>query len=272
MRIFIFLLPLIFSFLTSAHAVNYCTNGQLGAGWLFDEPSGLSFSDCTANANTGTGTSVVAGATGKYSLAIATTDIERNYVTVSPATSINALTTMSLGGWINPNSAGYGGNNCSGATLIGKLNGSAHGPQICINTDGSFTFTAYWSGGNASWKSSVTPILTGVWQHLAVTYSFSSSSNTPTFYYNGILVGNTVVNAPSGSPQSDALNTVYIGNEQGPSGNGGFDGDLDEVFIGNVVFSSTDISNIYTHGLQGIYNLRTSSTLINAVIKNATNI
>lgn len=270
MKKYLFLL-LFFLFIPNAHAINYCTNGFMGAAYKFDASSGTE-PDCTPNANTATGTSVTEGITGKYNLAVNFLNTNSTRQSASAAASINTLSTVSLGAWIKPNSAGQSGNKCSGATIIGKTDAS-HGPELCINTDGSFEFEANWSGGGTVWKTTTTPIVTGSWQHVAVTYSYSSTANTPIFYYNGVVQTNTrLTGAPFGSQGSDSSNGLSIGNETSGGGTGGgFDGGIDEPFIANVVLSSTDIANIYGHALDGSFNNGTVSILKAATLYDANN-
>ncbi len=260
----------LFSSLSMAHAENYCTDGKMGAAYHLDELSGNAI-DCTGNSNTAVKNGTITqGVTGKFATAYSFNNSNSTYLEAPAAASINTLTTPSWGAWIKPNSAGRSGNGCSGAGIVNKSDGS-HGPEFCMNTDGSFEFIAWWSGGAVRWKTSTTPIVTGTFQHVAVTYSYSSSSNSPVFYYNGVVQGTTLISSsPSGSQQSDSGNTLHIGNEYSNQG-GGFDGVIDEPFLANVTLSSTDISNIITHGLDGTYNNTSTSTINAAVLKHATN-
>ena len=272
------IIPILLLLVSNSYAnTNYCTNGQLGAGWKLNESSGSAL-DCTTNSNTGSlNGSITQGATGYSGFSGHTSysfpNSNSSYVTVSPATSINGLTNVSMGAWINPNSSGHSGNYCSGATIITKSDGS-HGPELCIDSDGTIRFNAWWSGGAAKWHTSTTPVtFTGSWQHVAVTYSYSSTSNSPIFYYNGSALSTVTDSSAFGSQNSDLGNNINIGNELGSGGNGGFDGSIEEAFIANISFSSTDVTSIYTHGLDGSYGGgggTGGSTIKNSVFYNAT--
>lgn len=257
-----------------AHATNYCTNGELGGGWLFDETSGNAV-DCTSNANNGTLTSVTQGITGHFNLAYSYPGIERNYVDVPAATSINTLPTLSMGAWVNPTSAGNAGSGlCTGANIFSKSGTSgAQQLELCITNTGGIVFTAKWTGsGLVSWQTTSSPVTTGSWQHIVVTYSFSSTANSPIVYYNNVAQTVSTFETPAGSQTSDSSNDLSIGNENLGSGNGGWNGGIDEAFYANIVLSSTDVANIYNHGLNGGFNNTTTSVLNSAVINNATNI
>ena len=268
------ILFLFFGF-TLANATNYCTNGQLGAGWKLNESSGNAL-DCTTNSNTGTLSGAItqastgfAGFAGHTSYSFPNSN--SSYITISPATSINGLVNVSMGAWINPNSAGHNGNYCSGETIITKSDGS-HGPELCVDSTGTLRFSAWWSGGAAKWHTTTSPVtFTGTWQHIVVTYSYGSSSNAPIFYYNGAALSTATDSSAYGSQTSDSSNNVYIGNELGSSGSGGFDGNIEEAFIAKVTLTSGDVTNIYNSGLDGTYGSAASvSTLFNSTLYNAT--
>ena len=244
-----FILILFLLFANNAWATNYCANGNLGAGWQFDASSGTE-PDCTSNGNTATGTGVTEGVTGWYNLAVSFPKSDSAYVSVPAASSINGLVNVSMGAWIKPNSSGISGNLCSGATIISKSDGS-HGPELCVDSAGTIYFSAWWSGGAAKYSTTTSPVtFTGTWQHVAVTYSYSSSSNVPIFYYNGSALSTSTISSAFGSQTSDSGNNLEIGLET-VGGVGAFDGVIDEPFIANVTLSSTDISNIYNCGLDG---------------------
>ena len=272
-KIYLFLAILSTCFLNTsiAHAINYCTNGQLGGGWKFDEASGT-LSDCTGNSNTATGHNVTEGVAGKYNNGVSFGNNNSDYVSASASATLNNLATISMGAWINPNSFGKSGNRCSGATIISKTDAS-HGPELCMGSSGAISFEANWSGGGVQWTTTTNPIITGSWQHVAVTYSYSSTSNKPTIYYNGtaLTVGSA---SPFGSQGSDSGNGLSIGNETAGGGvGGGFDGTIDEPFWGNIVFTFTDINNIMNNGIdgsQGSTPVSNFTTINNAVINNAT--
>lgn len=268
---FLLLLVLFLSISCMARATNYCANGQLGGGWKFDETSGT-LSDCTGNANTATGHNVTEGVAGKYGNAVSFGNNNNDYVSASASATLNTLSTVSMGAWIYPNSMGKTGNICTGSDIIAKSD-SSHGPELCLNSSGTISFVANWSGGRVVWTTSSAVVSTSSWQHVAVTYSYSSTSNTPKIYYNGASQSITS-GSPFGSQGSDSGNGLSVGNETSGGGvAGGFDGVIDEPFWGNVVFSSTDISNIMTYGIDGTENstpVTTFTTINDAVINHAT--
>lgn len=84
------------------------------------------------------------------------------------------------------------------------------------------------------------------WSHLVVTYDYGSTSNTPSFYLNGIK---QTTNVGSGSPSgthSLTAHTTYIGNNS--AGTRTFDGHIDNVKIFNYTRSPAQIAWDYNHG------------------------
>lgn len=255
-------------FITSpAWAVSYCSNGTMGGAWKFDETSGT-LMDCTSNANNGTGTSVTEGVPGKYNNAVKFLNSNGSYVGVTASGTINNLPSISMGAWINPASAGQAGSLCSGSTIIGKTNGT-NGPELCFNSSGRIQVLLNWSGGAVNWETTTTPITLGSWQHIAFTYSYSSTGNVPVIYYNGVAQPIAINSGgPSGSQGSDSGNRILVGNQTTAAG--GFDGPIDEPFWSNTTLSAQDITNIMTNGLDGTQNPPSSGTTIRqATIRNA---
>ncbi len=118
---------------------------------------------------------------------------------------------------------------------------------------GTFGGSAFWIPASASNHLSaghpptyqdvvdpdITPLSTGVWYHVAVTYD--AGTGTMSLYKNGILAASAVVGAYSET-------AMYIG-----SFNAGFvfDGLIDEVRVWNYARSATDITNSMSCSLTG---------------------
>lgn len=250
------LLTILFCLVSSwGWATNYCTNGDLVAGWKFDAISGTEV-DCTSNANNATGSndggaaSPTEGVTGKYSLAVSFPNSNHSFMQATAAASINNVPLPVLGAWIKPNSFGGSGVFCTGSSIINKHN-TGHGPGLCVNSTGAIVFSINRTGGTSKWTTTSTPVtFTGTWQHVSAFYSFSSTANVPTILYNGVSQPiNTVT--PSGTQGDDSGNPISIGNDANFASGGKFDGTIDEPFYGNFAASSTDINSIMTCGVDG---------------------
>jgi len=95
--------------------------------------------------------------------------------------------------------------------------------EIYYNGTTNLRIEAGFDTQHGSWTF---PCGTGAWNHVAVTYDNSSTSNDPVAYVNGSSVSVTEINTPSGSASSDAANSLYLGG----NGSGGYtwDGHVEE--------------------------------------------
>jgi hypothetical protein len=207
------------------------SNGYAGVWHLHDD-----FLDSTGNANNGTNsgsTDVSAQVADGQSF-----DAVDNYIEVGSGASIDNI--FAGGGtvtaWINP--TGWGENN------YGRIFDKATG----VFGDDGWNFELYGGGpsalafehgfsvANGAWQVA-NGISLSSWQHVAVTYNNSSTTNDPAFYIDGQPQTETESRGPVGSADSDAASIARIGNI-GNDTTRTFDGILDEVRVSDVIRSA----------------------------------
>jgi len=115
----------------------------------------------------------------------------------------------------------------------------------------SGTTNAFWipNGGNLSSGHNFsyitiqdpTPMVTGVWYHVAVTYD--ATTDIMSLYKNGVLVASGDADNVGGAPAYSETE-LYIGTYNNGGGPGGFlfDGQIDEVRIWNIVRTQAEIA------------------------------
>ena len=105
------------------------------------------------------------------------------------------------------------------------------------------------SNTNADFLTSDEVILENKMNHIAITYDDSSSSNTPSFYVNGVSTaidtGNSTI--PVGSASADASSNLIIGNALA-GGTRSFDGIIDEVSLFKTELTQSEILELYNSG------------------------
>ena len=130
------------------------------------------------------------GATGQFGLAF---DFAQTNNTGFSSTDIAAMTnirTLSVGAWTAPDSDGDINVGClTGGSIFQKRDA---GDGWCIGLDSgtgpvNFRFAYQWTGGIGRWTTDTAEVdFTPAYQHLAVTYSATATTNDPIFYYNGV--------------------------------------------------------------------------------------
>lgn len=221
--------------------------------WKLDEGSGTSVTDSTGNASAGT---ISGGATYTSNVFMRPRQLVRDFGTclnfdgiddiasITTVSAQNDLTTITLAAWINPRSFGES----SSGRIFSKASGLTGRWRLGMNNSGGtrLNFVAQWNGGSTgNWASPVGSIQLGVWQHVAVTYDMTSTSNDPLYYINGVLVSTTETSAPSGSLTADDAN-AYIGNDSTTART--FDGLIDDVQLYNKVLTQAEITALYYQG------------------------
>jgi Concanavalin A-like lectin/glucanases superfamily len=115
----------------------------------------------------------------------------------------------------------------------------------------TFTFEHARAGTIGRWRMPSSTMAFSAWQHVAVSYDGSSTTNDPVFYYNGASVTVTEMSTPTSTIADDSANEFYIGNRSG--GTRVFDGYLFDARIYNRVLAAKEISTIYAcQGHDGI--------------------
>ena len=146
--------------------------------------------------------------------------------------------------WIFP--TGWGENGY-GRILDKSSSASSTGDGwvIRMNKDngGIINFGQGFSGGRGWWKIPNGSISLNSWQHIAVAYDASSTSNDPAIYLNGAPLTVTRVDSPSGSVRSDAAINLRLGNFAGGTSHT-FGGMIDDARIYDHMLTAAEIADV----------------------------
>jgi hypothetical protein len=115
-----------------------------------------------------------------------------------------------LSAWIYPTSIGEGsegriGDKASGTTGQTGWSFATYTNNVLMFRKGFGTTRGYWTTPAGS-------IALSGWNYVVVAYNQNNIANNPTIYINGVSQGITEVSAPAGAVQSDAANTLVLGN------------------------------------------------------------
>lgn len=200
--------------------------------WLFDEGSGDTAKDSSANGNNGK-LKNIKWVDGKFGKALSF-DGSTGYVLVPDSKSLSMTGNMTIVAWVNASKL------AATAALIRK------------GSEGAADITWLWylrSGTQLDMFSAAGEVATtfnpttGTWYHLATTID---GSNKAKHYVNGVLKNNDFTSG-SGTPTwKDDDKPLNIGEWSTFD----FAGVMDEVAIFNVALAENDIKDIMTNGLQ----------------------
>ncbi|MGI9341198.1 MAG: LamG domain-containing protein, partial [Gammaproteobacteria bacterium] len=146
--------------------------------------------------------------------------------------------------WIEP--AGWGENG------YGRIFDKSSSPSstndgwaLRMSTDngGIINFGQGFTGGRGWWKIPNGSISLNTWQHVAVAYDASSTTNDPVIYLDGSPLAVTEVDSPSGSVRSDASINLRLGNYAGATSHT-FDGKIDDARVYDRMLSAAEIASI----------------------------
>jgi hypothetical protein len=143
--------------------------------------------------------------------------------------------------WINP--ASWGGNGY-GRIFDKSSSPSATGDGWAIHLDkdnGGLNFGQGFNGGRGWWRFAESSIDFDTWQHIALAYDASSTSNDPIAYLNGSPVAVTRVDSPSGPVRSDAALDLRLGSDASVTLNV-FDGKIDDARIYDHMLGAAEIA------------------------------
>ncbi len=222
------------------------TNGLVGE-WSFDgaDISGTTAYDRSGQGNNGTLVNSPTKTQGRVGQGLGTNPTIDGYMNAGSAASLDDITTRTVTAWIKPTTSGennYGRIADKTQWLFYTCDNSFIG---CSSTNNKLAFAQNFSTTNATWRT-VNNITLGTWQHVAVTYDASSSSNDPIFYINGVPAGTYEYQAPVGTFLTDAADSLCVGNSS--TSTRSFDGTLDEVRVYNRVLSASEIQSLYALG------------------------
>ncbi len=214
------------------------TNDGLAVHLKFDESSGTTAADSTVNGLDGSldngldaATDSVAGVSGRA------LDFDGSDDRVSiPANALhNDSNTFTYAGWFYPTSTTQNRRFFENGVTV--LNQWSNG-QITIAV-------GRWSGGYAQWETPTGTITPDAWQHVAVTYDYSSTANDPAIYVNGSAVSLNETTAPSGSVTNTANYTIYVGNRADSARP--WAGRIDDFRMYNRVLNAEEVALLFTN-------------------------
>jgi hypothetical protein len=162
--------------------------------WKLDETSGSMAADSSPSANDGNLFGDPTWTPGQIDGSLA---LDGDGVSVSDPEEMHDLDTISVSMWFNANSVGQSGK----GTFMSKDDSFA---IRFSNVQHRVFFSAKrWDGGTGSWSfhKADNSSLLGGWHHLVFVYDYSSETNVPTAYLDGVVMDfeNTAIpHAPGG--------------------------------------------------------------------------
>jgi RNA polymerase sigma-70 factor (ECF subfamily) len=224
--------------------------------WKFDETDGQFAADSSGNGFNGTlnDRSAPGWSDGKVGGAL-DFDSASSAVLVGSPIALNDLTRYTIAAWILPRTFGQPepiGLNNHGRILDKRSRNSESSRegtvgwsllisnQVPASSSGTFHFRQAFSSLEGWWGSQSDSVELGLWQHIALTYDNSSTTNLPAFYINGTRVTTVVEAEPAGTVIPDAASALVIGNVDTPTR--AFDGILDDVRLYGRILTPAEIT------------------------------
>ena len=213
-------------------------NSALVGHWKLDETSGTAVAADSSNyGNNGTYTldNSRYEQDGIIDNAISTENNE--FIEVPHDSSFGNLDKLTLTGWAYPTGSGSG-------YLIYKSDDYSISSGSSNNR---IIFTANrWNASIGRWRTNDDAIIDGQWNHIAITYDYSDTSNDPLLFVNGQSVAFTnETSTPSGSLLSSTEN-LFIGNTDSPLSSTDWSEPFDDIRIYNKILSATEIAELAT--------------------------
>ena len=123
--------------------------------------------------------------------------------------------------------------------------GAALGWAFQLDDPDTLRFEYGWTTTNGNWVTTpTTPINTGTEYHVALSYNDGAVGNNPSIYVDGVLQALTEPSTPAGSAESDAAQTLAIGNIVASAYNRGFDGRIFDVRCYSRILTAAEILDI----------------------------
>jgi hypothetical protein len=166
-------------------------------------------------------------------------------ISVAAVASVNDIfgSDGTVSAWIYPtglgeNNDGRIGDKASGTT---GQNGWSFGTY----TNNVLMFRKGFGGTRGYWNTSPGSITLNAWNYVAVAYNQGNTANDPTLYINGVPVAFLEASSPAGAVQSDAANTLVLGNRPGQGRT--FAGIIDELRASKTIRSAAWIATEYAN-------------------------
>lgn len=210
--------------------------------WDFEEGSGSTAYDTSGNANdcshTDTYTPAKIGKAINYNEGVRLTCGSGSTMDDLPSTGLTAEA------WIYPRDMGE----FNWGAIINKSSDGANGWILAF--DGTTTNGLYFRSDHATTDLNVITTNNAVtlnrWNHVAVTWTGSTTATTAKIYVNGREVSYGTQTNGSGARASDASETLFIGEVNGQTN--GFDGIIDQARVFNYVRTPAQIAWDYNRG------------------------
>lgn len=203
------------------------------AYWKLDEGTALSAFDQSINGYTGTlgsatGITWVAGKSGTACFFTRVAGVAYQ-IGAGTAAMCNFTDNFTLSAWVRPNALTNTG------MILGKDSYPANGYRFYIVATSGFPRLTTLNGVATSF-SGTTGVTTGVWSHVAVTFSYPNIR----FYVNGVLAGTATTSQAITEPTASG---IHINSSYSPEQ---FDGAIDNVRVYATVLSDSHIAALYT--------------------------
>jgi len=144
--------------------------------------------------------------------------------------------------WIMPRTIGEGNFGRIVDKSSSTLSADGYGLLLKDSVNPLLRFGRGWTGAMGGWDTPTDSIVLNAWQHVVVTYDEALAGNNPLMYINGVSQTVNTTDTPSGSPQSDAAQNLFIGNF---SDTRTFDGLIDDVRLYNHVLTAKEVALIF---------------------------
>jgi len=236
--------------LTTGYVAAQLENGLIGY-WSFDEGSGITANDSSGNGNNGTLVNGPIWTPGEIAGALSFDGVD-DYVSFAS----QAQSTISISAWVYAQATP--GNvfpriiDMPGYVLF------LPEPSNPKSNPASLGFLSRRSDGDGEWDTPANSMAYNSWNHVAVVYDSSSTSNNADLYINGVKQTISKINPPRGTQTSNEGEGI-IGNHI-PL-NRGWDGLIDELRIYNRALSAAEIVSLYDQGNNASFNFSLSNSM-----------
>ncbi len=167
-----------------------------------------------------------------------------SYVDVGSAASIDDV--FGAGGtfsaWIYPTGIGENSEGMIGSKMSGTTGQT--GWSFATYTNNVLMFRKGFGGTRGYWSTPTSSIALNAWNYVVVTYNQGNIANNPTVYINGVSQSITKVQAPAGAVQSDAANSLRLGNY---ATSRTFSGIIDEIRASKTIRSAPWVQTEYAN-------------------------
>lgn len=226
--------------------------------YLFKEGSGGTVTDLSGNGNTGTFKSVTEpqwstfvptfGLNGKANASVLYDNVN-DYLSCGTSDVVTENSAITFVCWFYQIGAGVNERLFQRNSVLFYADQGGDGKALIFEVDGSV---------NGMRPTTNATLAYGVWQHIALTWTGSTTMTNAHIYKNGVEVSyGSATNITT--PTDNSGSTLFIGNNNASPSDRPINGYLAEVGIFNAVLALSEIQDIYNYGLQsnvGILNLK----------------